>query len=122
MRAEIGRYAAIATTAAVVKRCQLTHPTPSKQKAHEFKKIYLMEKKATNKEVTVLKSRKRGRTKLLPENMAKTAQTVKALHLKGAPVSNAVINAITKGVVMAKYRYLLIDYRSHLAFSNQRVY
>ena len=72
--------------------------------------------------MTVLRSRKRGRTKLLPENMAKTAQTVKASHLKGAPVSNAVINAITKGVVLAKYRCLLIDYGSHLAFSNQRVY
>ena len=77
MRAEIGRYAAIATTAAVVKRYQLTYPTPSKQTVHEFKDL-LKGKKATNKEVTVLRSRKRGRTKLLPENMAKTAQTVKA--------------------------------------------
>ena len=51
----------------------------------------------------VLKSRKRGRPKLLPEDiMAKTIQTVKALRLKGAPVSSAVINAIAKGVVMAE--------------------
>ena len=34
--------------------------------------------------------------------MAKTIQTVKALRVKGAPVSSAVINAIAKGVVMAE--------------------
>ena len=49
MRAEIGRYAAIATTAAVVKRYQLTYPTPSKQTVHEFKKTYLKEKKRQTK-------------------------------------------------------------------------
>ena len=31
--------------------------------------------------------------------MAKIIQTVKALRLKGAPVSSAVINAIAKGVM-----------------------
>ena len=34
--------------------------------------------------------------------MAKTIQTVKALRVKGAHVSSAVINAIAKGVVMAE--------------------
>ena len=34
--------------------------------------------------------------------MAKTIQTVKALRVKGAPVSSAVTNAIAKGVVMAE--------------------
>ena len=99
MRTEIGRYAATTTTAAVVKRYQLTYPTLSKQTVHEFKNAYLKEKEVTKK-VTVLKSRKHGRTKLLPKDiMAKTIQTVKALRLKGAPVSSAVINAIAKGVM-----------------------
>ena len=92
MRAKIGRYAATTTTAAAVK-----------QWVHKFKKTYLKEKEATNKEVIVLKSRKLGRPKLLPKDiMAKTIQTVKALHWKGAPVSSAVINAIAKGVAMAE--------------------
>ena len=120
IRAEIGCYAATTTTAAAVKRYQLTYPTLSKQTVHEFKKAYLKEKEVTNKEVTVLKSRKRGRSKLLPEDiMAKTIQTVKALSLKGAPVSSAVINAIAKSVVMAEDRCLLTEYGCHLAFSDQ---
>ena len=70
--------------------------------------------------MTVLKSRKRGRPKLLPEDiMAKTIQTVKALRLKGAPVSSAVINAIAKGVVMAEDRCLLTECGGHLTFSDQ---
>ena len=117
MRTEIGRYAATTTTAAVVKRYQLTYPTLSKQTVHEFKNAYLKEKEVTKK-VTVLKSRKHGRTKLLPKDiMAKTIQTVKALRLKGAPVSSAVINAIAKGVVMAEDRCLLTECGGHLAFS-----
>ena len=107
MRAGIGRYAATTTTLSI-------------QTVHKFKKVYLKEKEATNKEVTVLKSRKRGRPKLLLEdNMAKTIQTVKALCLKGALVSNVVINATSKGVVMAEGRCLLTEYGGHLAFSDQ---
>ena len=120
IRAEIGRYAATTTTTAAVKWYQLTYPTLSKQTFHELKKTYLKEKEPTNKEVTILKSRKRGRGKLLPEYiMAKTSQTVKALCLKGAPVSSAAINVIAKGVVMAEDRCLLTESGSHLAFSDQ---
>ena len=120
IRAKIGCYAATTTTAATVKWYQLTYPTLSKQAFHEFKKAYLKEKEPTNKEVTILKSRKRGRHKLLPEDiMGKTSQTVKALRLKSAPVSSAVINAIAKGVVMAEDRCLLTESGSHLAFSDQ---
>ena len=40
---------------------------------HEFKKTYLKKKEAASKEVTVWKSRKRRRPKILPENIkAKT--------------------------------------------------
>ena len=74
----------------------------------------------TNKEVTVLKSRKRGRPKLLSEDItAQTIQTVKALRLKGALVSSAVINAIAEGVIMVKDRCLLTEYEGYLAFIDQ---
>ena len=120
MFAEIGRYAATTTTAAVVKRYQLTYPTLSKQKDHEFKKAYFKEKEATNKEVTLLKSRKGGRPTLLPKDiMAKTIQIVKFLGLKGAPVNSAAINAMSKIVVMAEDRCLLTEYGGHLVFSDQ---
>ena len=120
MFAEIGRYAATTTTAAVVKRYQLTYPNYSKQKDHEFKKAYFKEKEATNKEVTLLKSRKGGRPTLLPKDiMAKTIQIVKFLGLKGAPVNSAAINAMSKIVVMAEDRCLLTEYGGHLVFSDQ---
>ena len=120
MFAEIGRYAATTTTAAVVKRYQLTYPTLSKQKDHEFKKAYFKEKEATNKEVNLLKSRKGGRPTLLPKDiMAKTIQIVKFLGLKGAPVNSAAINAMSKIVVMAEDRCLLTEYGGHLVFSDQ---
>ena len=97
MRAKIGFYAATTTTTAAVKRYQLTYRTLSKQTIHEFKKAYLKEKEATNKEVTVMRSKIRGRSKLLPEDiMAKTIQTVESLRLNAAPVSSAVINAIER--------------------------
>ena len=69
-----------------------------------------------------MKSRKRRRSKLLAEDItAKTIQTVKALRLKGAPASSAVINAIAKGGVMAEDRYLLTEYGGHLAYRDQWV-
>ena len=70
--------------------------------------------------MTVLKSKKCGRPKLLPkEIMAKTIETVKALRLKGAPASNAVVNAIAKGVIMAEDRCFLTEYGGHPALSDQ---
>ena len=120
MRPKIGCYAATLTTAAAVKRYQLTYHTVSKQTVHKFTKAYLKEKEATNKQVNILRSKKCGRLKLLPKDiMAKTIQTVKASCLKGAPVSSVVINSIAKGVVTVKVRCLLTEYGSHLAFSDQ---
>ena len=70
--------------------------------------------------MTVWKSRKRGRPKLLlADIMTKIIQAVKALHLKDTFVSSAVINAIAKGVVIAEDRCLLKEYGGHLAFSDQ---
>ena len=118
MRAKIGCYAAIITTAATVKRHRLTYRTLSMRTIHEFKKAYLKEKEATNKEVTVMTSKTRGQPKLLSEDiMAKTIQTVEALRLNAAPVSSAVINAIVKGVVMAENRCLVLEYEGHICFS-----
>ena len=116
--------AATITTAAAVKQYLLTYPILSKQAVHELKKACLKEKEATNKEVTDVKSRKRGRSKLMPDNiMAQTIQIIQnypqALRLKGAPVSSAVINDIAKGVVMAEDRCLLTECGDHVAFSDQ---
>ena len=91
------------------------------QTVREFKKAYLNGKKAINKEVIVLKSRKRGRPKLLSEDvMTKTIQIVKALRLKGAPVTSGVINAIAKSVIMAECRCLFTEYRGDVIISDQR--
>ena len=110
MRAKIGYYAVATTTAVAVKRYQLTYRTLSK--------AYLKEKEATNKEVTVMRSKTRGRPKLLSEDiMAKTIQTVEAVRLNAAQVSSAVINAIVKGVAMAENRCLVLKYEGHLCFS-----
>ena len=118
MRAKIGYYAVATTTAVAVKRYQLTYRTLSKQTIHGFKKAYLKEKETTNKEVTVMRSKTRGRPKLLSEDiMAKTIQTVEAVRLNAAQVSSAVINAIVKGVAMAENRCLVLKYEGHLCFS-----
>ena len=71
MPAEIGCYATTTSTAAMVKLYELTYPTLSKETVHGFTKAYLKKKEATNKEATVLKSRKRGRPKLLLEDRQK---------------------------------------------------
>ena len=49
------------------------------QTVHEFKNAYLKDKEVTNKEVTVLKSRKHGRPRLLKDIKAKAIQTIKDL-------------------------------------------
>ena len=104
-------YTATTTTPASVKRYHLT--------VHEFKQAYTKEKEMTNKEETVLKSRKRGPPELVPGDiMAKTLQTVKTLHLKGGPACSTVINAIAKGVVTAEDQCLLTEYGGHLAFGD----
>ena len=71
MPAEIGCYATTTSTAATVKLYELTYSTLSKETVHGFTKAYLKEKETTNKEATVLKSRKRGRPKLLLEDHQK---------------------------------------------------
>ena len=64
----------------------------------------------TGKEINILKAKKRGRPKPLPEEiMKKTIQTIKALRVKGAPISYNVINAIAKGIVVRMIEQCLLN-------------
>ena len=118
-KAEIGRYAANTNISSAVRKYQLDFPNLRKQTVYEFKKAYLKEKGSSGKEVTILKAKKRGRPKLLPEEiMNKTIKTIKVLRLKGAPISYNVINAIAKGIVVANDRTMLVEHGGYLQFTD----
>ena len=118
-KAEIGRYAASTNIASAVRKYQADFPNLRKQTVYEFKKAYLKQKESSGKEVTILKAKRRGRPKLLPEEIMKKAiQTIKALRLKGAPISYNVINAIAKGIVVANDRTMLVEHGGHLQFTD----
>ena len=118
-KAEIGRYAANTNIASAVRKYQADFPNLRKQTVYKFKKAYLKKKESTGKEVIILKAKKRGRPKLLPEEITKKAiQTIKALRLKGAPISYNVINAIAKGIVIANDRTMLVENGGHLHFTD----
>ena len=87
----------------------------------KLKKVYLKQKESSEKEVTILKAKKQGRPKRLPEEIMKKAiQINKALRLKGASISYNVISAIAKGIV-ANDRTMLVEYRGHLKFTDNWV-
>ena len=48
--------------------------------------------------------------------MNKTITIVKALSLKGAPISSSVINTVAKGIVLANDLCLLAENGGHLCF------
>ena len=50
--------------------------------------------------------------------MKKAIQTIKALRLKGAPISYNVINAIAKGIVVTNDRTMLVEHGGHLQFTD----
>ena len=50
--------------------------------------------------------------------MKKTIETVQSLRLKGAPISSSIINTISKGIVIASNRMLLVENGGHLSFSD----
>ena len=80
----------------------------------EFKKAYLKQQEYSCKGVTILKGKKRGCPKLLPEKiMIKTLQTVKALCLKSAFTSYNVINAIAKGIAVANDTTMFVEHELH---------
>ena len=67
-----------------------------------------------------MKSKKRGRPTLLPEElMDKTIKVIEALRLKGAPVTAQVINSVAKGIVEANDRSILIENGGYLTLNMQ---
>lgn len=65
-----------------------------------------------------MKTKKRGRSKLLPEEiMTKTIQTIRSLQYKSASIIYNVINAITKRIVVASDRTMLVEQGGHLTFT-----
>ena len=90
-KVEIGKYAITHTVGKAVRDLSHKYPGLSKQSVSDFKKVALAPPK---------KSNKRGRPFLLLEEiMNKTIQLVKALRLKGAPISTPVITSIAKGII-----------------------
>ena len=50
--------------------------------------------------------------------MKKAIQTIKALRLKGAPISYNVINAIAKEIVVANDKTMLVEQGRYLKFTD----
>ena len=116
----MGRYASTHGVTAAVRHYQGKCPQLKKQTVFEFKDSYQKQKKDTGKEVHKLATMKRGRPKLLPEKVLEKAITlIKALQLKGVPVNVNVINVVTKGILVANDRTLLIEHGGYLGFSKQ---
>ena len=118
-KAEIGRYAASTNIASAVRKYEADFLNLRKQIVLEFKKAYLKQKEYSGKEVTILKPKKRGCPKLLPEEIMKKAiQIIKALRLKGAPISYNVINAFAKRIVVANDRTMFVEHGGHLKLTD----
>ena len=99
-KVETGRYEVSTNIASAVRKYQADFPNLRKQTVFELKKAYLKHRESSGKEVTILKVKKRGCSKLLLEEIIKKAiQAIKALRLKGAPTSYNAINAVAKGIV-----------------------
>lgn len=65
-----------------------------------------------------MKTKKRGRSKLLSEEiMTKTIQTIRSLQCKSASIIYNVINAITKRIVVTSDRSMLVEQGGHLTFT-----
>ena len=86
----------------------------------EFKKAKRKQKESSGKEFTILRTNKRGCLNILLEGIMKKAiQTIKALRLKSALISDNVINAIAKGIVVGNDRKMLLEHGGHLKFTNK---
>ena len=110
---EIGTYAAKHTVAKTVRDLSSKYPGLTKQTVSDFRKHA-----STNPEK--LKKKKQGRPSLLPEEiMSKTINLVKALRLKGAPITSQVINSVAKGIIEANDRSILIENGGYLTLNTQ---
>ena len=109
---EIGKYFITHTVGKAVHDLSHKYPGLSKQSVNDCKKVALAPTKKLNK---------RGRPSLLPEEiMNKTIQLVKALRLKGAPISIPVITSIAKGIIEANDQTILVENGGYLTLEVQR--
>ena len=117
-RAEIARCANEDGVSQTVRLLKGKYPRLSKQTVCDFKKAFNEAKRNTIGEVDEIRSRKRGRPTLLPEElMQKTIETIQTLRLKGVPVTATVINAFAKGIVMANDRTILVEHGEYLSLT-----
>ena len=118
-KAEIGSFATVHVVAETLQKRKEKYPHLTKQSISDVKKAAQSAQKRTGQLPSTLSSRKRGRPALMPEDlMKKTITLVEALRLKGAPVTASVINSIAKGVVIANYRSILIEYGGYLSLNS----
>ena len=119
-KTEIGKYAYKHGVSAALKHFDKRFSGLKQQTVSDYKRKYGEITKETNSsDVVEIKSKKRGRPSLLPDElMTKTIEIIKSLRLKGAPVSYAVMAAVAKGVVMSHDRTLLVEHGGYLCFSN----
>ena len=110
-KTEIGRYAYKHGVSAVIKYFDKKFGVLKQQTVFDYKRKYGEIAKETQSGGAEIKSKKRGRPSLLPEElMSKSIEIIKSLRLKRAPVSYAVMAAVAKGVVMSHDRTLLVEY------------
>ena len=104
-----------------VRTLGLKNPGLKRQTVSDFKLAYLKLKKSTeaaNKDITEIVKKKAGRPTLLPESlMKKVIDTVSNLRLREAPVSSAVIRAVSRGVIIANDRSLLLENGGYIDLS-----
>ena len=120
-RAEIGEFASKYSVSTAMKHFREKYPGIKQQSVSDFKRKYkeIRSLGGPPAEVTEIGTKKRGRPSLLPDELiAKTVEIVKALRLKGAPVSYAVMAAVARGVVISQDRNLLVENGGHLHFSD----
>ena len=70
-RPEIGQYATNTNIASAVKKYQSEFPNLQKQTVFDFKKAYIKQKESFGKEITILKTKKCSRPKILPKEIMK---------------------------------------------------
>ena len=120
-RAEIGEFASKYSVSTAMKHFREKYPGIKQQNVSDFKRKYkeIRSFGRPSTEVTEIGTKKRSRRSLLPDQlMAKTVEIVKALRLKSAPVSYAVMAAVARGVVISQDRNLLVENGRHLHFSD----
>ena len=111
-KVEIGSYANRTYVAKAVRDLSHKYPGLTKQSVSDFRKHASEPEK--------MKKKKQGRPTLLPEEiMTKTIKLVKALRLRGAPITCQVINSVARGIVEANDRSILIENGGYLTLNSQ---